>query len=376
MPRVFVSARWVGLLWRVVPAAALGILAVGMMLYLAGRFEHKVPGASTLAGPSIRRAGNARLEPVRLIRLPGIESAVGTVRPVYESQVAARIMARVIEVDLKAGQPVKRGQVLVRLDDADLMARRQQFQAALTAAQAARDQAAVEVQRVERLFENKAANQLELDRYRTALKTAQAQVQQAEQSVRESESQLSNATILSPFDGTVIDKRISAGDIATPGQVLATLYDPTRMQLVASVRESLAQRLKPGQPIDVRIEAINQTCAGQVSEIVPEAEAASRSFLVKVTGPCHPGVYAGMFGRLLIPLEEQELLVVPRSAIQKVGQLEMVDVAEGDALKRRAVTLGRSLENGLLVEVLSGLRVGDKVVVGGDAARVEASSHG
>ena len=119
------------------------------------------------------------------------------------------------------------------------------------------------------------------------------------------------ATVRAPIAGTVIDKRVDVGDMVTPGQTLLTLFDPTRMQLVASVRESLTRQLEIGQSIGVRIEGLNKQCSGTVSEIVPEAQSASRAFQVKVTGPCPTGIYTGMFGRILIPLENEQVLVIP-----------------------------------------------------------------
>jgi len=107
-------------------------------------------------------------------------------------------------------------------------------------------------------------------------------------------------------------------------------------------------------------------CRGRVSEIVPEAETASRTFSVKVTGPCPPDVYTGMFGRLLIPLDEQEVLVVPKSAVRRVGQLELVDVVTDGRRLRRAVKTGRNY--GEDVEILAGLHEGESVVVGGGSA--------
>jgi membrane fusion protein (multidrug efflux system) len=159
----------------------------------------------------------------------------------------------------------------------------------------------------------------------------------------------------------VIDKRVEVGDTVTPGQVLLTLYDPARMQMVVSVRESLAQRLQVGQKVRGRLDALGHDCEATVSEIVPEAQAASRSFTVKVTGPCPPGVYSGMFGRIDIPLEEEELLVVPAAAITRVGQLEMVDVVAEGTIERRSVQLGRRLEDHY--EVLAGLTAGERVVL-------------
>ena len=114
----------------------------------------------------------------------------------------------------------------------------------------------------------------------------------------------------------MIDKKVDVGDMVTPGQMLATLFDPKRMQLVASVRESLAHRLQVGQAIGVQIEDFNKQCTGTISEIVPEAESGSRAFQVKVTGPCPAGIYCGMFGRILIPLDEEQVLVIPRQAVR------------------------------------------------------------
>ena len=171
------------------------------------------------------------------------------------------------------------------------------------------------------------------------------------------------ATIRSPIDGTVIDKKVDVGDMVTPGQLLVTLFDPKHMQLVASVRESLTRRLQTGQKIGVQIEGLGKQCSGTISEIVPEAQSASRSFQVKVTGPCPAGIYSGMFGRLVIPLQEEQVLVIPRKAVRDVGQLELVDVFENGQTTRRAIRTGRAFDKD--VEVLSGLREGEQVVLPG-----------
>jgi RND family efflux transporter MFP subunit len=201
-------------------------------------------------------------------------------------------------------------------------------------------------------------------------------VERAAQAAREAETILGYATIRSPLDGIIVDKRVEVGDTATPGQVLLTLYDPTRMQLIARVRESLTQRLQVGQDIDVHVSALGKTCTGRVSEIVPEAEAASRTFSVKVTGPCPEGVYTGMFGRLLIPLDDEQVLLIPQAAVRRIGQLDVVDVVvrapdETQAeprVQRRTVQLGRDF--GEDVEVLAGLQAGELVALGTGAAAV------
>ena len=175
--------------------------------------------------------------------------------------------------------------MLVRLDDADLQARLKQAQAAARAAQAAQERASTEYERARQLLPGRAIAQEEFDRIAATRKTAAADLERAEDAAREAATLLDYATIRAPITGIVIDKRVEAGDTASPGQVLLTLYDPNRMQMVVTVRESLALRLKVGQKVPARLDALDHECQATISEIVPEAQAASRSFTVKVIGP-------------------------------------------------------------------------------------------
>lgn len=346
--------------------SALGAIAVGLTLLLmalAGVFRPKVPAVPTTTvarGLEGRPTGE-----VLLVRRPRLETAVGTVRAVHEASVASKLLARIVEVRVKAGQAVKEGEILVRLDDADLKTRLKQAESAAAAAQAVLERATLDHERTATLVEKKAVSRSQLDQAVAALRTSKADVQRTEQSVEEARVTLEFATIRSPMTGTVIDKRVEPGDTANPGQVLVTLYEPTRMQMVATVRESLAQRLKVGDEIPARLDAIQHECLATVSEIVPQAEVGSRSFTVKVTGPCPPGAYSGMFGRISIPLEDEDVLVVPGNAVFRVGQLTMVEVVEDGRTQRRSVQLGRRIVEGY--EVLAGLRPGEQVLLRTDA---------
>ena len=356
-------------------AALLLVFAVSVTLllsWLAGKFEPKVLLSAERALASDDKAPGIVAQ-VRLVRLPMVETAVGTIRPVHETAIGARLLARVVDVKLKAGQVVNAGDVLVRLDDVDLQARRRQAEAVLHAAEAARALAEADAIRSANLLKSKAVSRQEDDRAGTAFKSADAELRRAKESINEIQATLDWAVIRSPIRGIVIDKKVSVGDMVTPGQILATLFDPLQMQLVASVRESLAQRLIVGQPIEVQIESFNKQCLGTISEIVPEAESSSRAFQVKVTGPCPEGVYSGTFGRILIPLDEEQILVIPRQAVQSVGQLELVNVATQGAVSRRAVRLGRTI--GKDVEVLSGLREGEQVQVPVIAVATSEANH-
>ena len=338
--------------------AMTGVVTV-MLLFLAGVFHSKVP--SEVGATTTRSAEGRKSVAARLLKRPRYETATGTVKPVHESAVAAKLLAKVLEINATAGQVVQKDQVLVKLDDADLQARLKQAEASLTSAQVRSEQTKTEFGRAEQLKSKKAISQADFDTAQAAMKSAAAELERATQAVMESQVMLEYATIRSPMSGTIIDKRVEVGDTVSPGQILLTLFDPTHMQMVASVRESLAMKLKPGQLLPTRLDALDFDCEATISEVVPESDVASRSFTVKVTGPCPPGVYSGMFGRLMVPLDDEEVLVIPVAAVRKVGQLTMVDVVSDNSVSRRNVRLGRTLE--LDVEVLAGLVEGELVVV-------------
>jgi RND family efflux transporter MFP subunit len=342
----------------VLALSALGVVV--LMLWLDGAFQSKISrqGAHAAAG---RPIGTGRVIELVARTLPVEETAVGAIQPVHRVEVASRLLARALEVNVTAGQSVAKGDVLVRLEDTDLNSRRAQAESAVAQEQAAVDQARSEEARLRPAFEKHTVSGLELDRAVSAVKGAEANLSRMKQALTEAETVLEFATIRSPIDGKVVDKRVNSGDTVSPGQVVVTVLDPAHMQLVASVRESLARYLAVGGTVFVKVDVLDHACAGTVSEIVPEAESASRTFQVKVTGPCPAGVYAGMFGRLSIPVGDETVLLIPKESVRTIGQVECVDVAADGARQRRAVRLGRTIDGQL--EVLSGLVAGEKIVV-------------
>src|SRR5688572_18632147 len=129
--------QWAGLGSRAVTLLAFAVGVTLLLLWLAGRFAPKVLLSAERAVVSEDKSPRSVAQ-VRLVRLPMVETAVGTIRPVHETAIGVRLLARVVEVNLKAGQVVNAGDILVRLDDVDLQARRRQAEAVLHAAQSAR----------------------------------------------------------------------------------------------------------------------------------------------------------------------------------------------------------------------------------------------
>lgn len=354
------------------PAVSLLILAGATWLVLdLGGFLRQEPPATENPAAVLPSAAGLPLATASIVEVPELEEAVGAIRAVQEISIAPRILARILTMNVTAaGQRVRKGDVLVELDSQELAAARSEAEAALSAARDTRDRAQREVARTRELFAQKIASEQDLDRDQTAFQNAEDAVLRAEQVVRSATTMLGYATITAPIDGIVIDKLHEQGDTVAPGEVLLKLHDPTRMQLVASVREGLATRMSVGSQVAVRIDALGLECHGDISEIVPQAAAQSRAFDVKVTGPCPDGVFTGMFGRLLIEAGVRREIRIPGSAVARVGQLDLVQTVTGDGqhLLRRFVVLGERRDD--QVVVLSGLDAGDAVVA--DIAALDA----
>ncbi|TWT49298.1 Multidrug resistance protein MdtE precursor [Rubripirellula amarantea] len=347
--------------WSVAIFGSLGVVLLLMMF--AGVFTRKVSDEKTA---SVRRLeSNMAVVEAREIEQPRFETAVGSIEPIHQSFVASKILAKVAEVNVSAGQMVAEGEVLVRLVDDELKSRLRQAEASLESATASAEQARANLRRAEQLRKGNAISQAEYETVETAVRTSQANLNQAARAVDEAKVFLEYATIDAPYAGVIVDKQVQEGDTVTPGQTLLTLYDPNQMQLVANVRESFANRLKVGQVVSAKLESMDYECQATVREVVPQAEAGSRSFQVKVSGPCPPGIYSGMFGRIALPLDSETIVVIPAAAVKRVGQLALVDAVDGETLNRRSLQLGRRIGND--VEVLSGLRAGERVAMSADA---------
>ncbi len=352
---------------KVIKNAAVIVVSLGVvlfiLLYMSGAFRAKVePG--TIVPPVNLATDQPKAVVHRIVDVERNE-VVGTLRAVRRAEVSPKVMATVEEVTVRAGDTVKKGDVLVRLDDRDQRARLEQAEQQVLAAEANLERAENDYNRFKDLLEQKVATQQEFDEKAAQYRVAQAELKGAAEAASEAKTMLSYTVIEAPFDGIVVDKLVDIGDTASPGKNLMTLYNPSQLRLEAAVPETLAGGVAVGNPLAVRIDSLDLTLEGTVSEIVPMAEAASRSVLVKVDVLEDPRMVEGQFGRLLIPARERIRYCVPMSAVREVGQLRFVDVVTSEStIDRRQVTLGEHSEMGR-IEVLSGLEAGEVVLLHG-----------
>lgn len=335
-------------------------ILIALLMWMQGLFN------ADRVAPELLEEASEDLPHVQTVRtqyriLDQTADAVGSIQSRSTATVASKIMANILTVNFRPGDSVKKGDLLITLDDRDLRARWEQAENALEAAQATLEKAIRDRKRYEQLRKTDDVTQNALDEAISVERIAQANVDQAQQAVREAEVMLSYAKIYATMDGTVIEKHCDPGDLASPGEPLLTMYDPNNLRVEVAVREQLSGRLKMGQPVQVSIDAVDKQMTGTVEEIVPSADTSSRSVIVKVAIPREEGIFPGMFGRIYIPLDPVKFLLIPREAVRKVGQLELVTVKEDQKLVTRAVRTARRWNGD--IEVLSGLREGEEVVV-------------
>lgn len=161
----------------------------------------------------------------------------------------------------------------------------------------------------------------------------------------------------------VTEKRADAGTLASPGMPLFTIEDTRSYRLEATVDESEIRFARLGQIVPVTLDVFGDTVlSGKVTQIVPAADPASRSVLVKVELPAVDRLRSGLFGRARFSRGDRGAILIPRTAVVERGQLRSVYVVGGDGIAGlRYITLGEGAEQ--RVEVLSGLDSGEKLIV-------------
>jgi RND family efflux transporter MFP subunit len=345
-------------------------LATGLgyaIAWWSGAFEPKIePDQKAVASAVPDSLANYVKDQVHPVDQPYYAEAIGTLKAASRTQISARVMAEIKSIKVRAGDMVEKGDLLVELDREAMQRRLLQAKAELAAAEAAVDQTETEYTRAQKLIKADpgAITDQQLKQAVFQYETAKAKRSGAEEALAEAEVLLSYTEIRAPKAGTIVERLAEPGDVAQPGIPLLELYDPTSLRLEVPVMEDLAITLKEGDELRVKIDALdNKEFLATVDEIVPQAEAASRSLLVKVKLPPSPELIEGMFGRLMIPAGVRRHLCLNAAAIERIGQLEFVYTVDEDGNpERRYIKTGRYGRPDR-VEVLSGLKANETVLV-------------
>jgi RND family efflux transporter MFP subunit len=298
-----------------------------------------------------------------------IESAVraeASIEAVNQGTLAAQVPGRVVELNVDAGDRVRQGQVLLRIDPAETAAMLAAADAGVVQAETALANARVEFDRARSLVERKFLSASALDAARTQFQSAEAQVRAARAARVQAAAVQGHTTITAPLTGMVAERHIEAGETAQPGMPLLTLYDPEHMRAVADLAPQRLAQLGKG-PLRARVELDGgrQIEATSVS-VLPAADARTHTVRVRIDlPPGTEGLAPGSFARvhfLAAPVADVGTVRIPRAAVLRRGELTAVYVAdEQGGFGLRQIRLGSVASDGEHVEVLSGLK-GDEVL--------------
>lgn len=332
--------------------------------------------------------------PVQMTDLPELLDSVGTVRARTSAMVSARIPGTVSVLHVREGDRVRKGQLLGNLESMETGAQATGAIAAideakrgLEEAQAHQKLADATYGRFKKLYDEQALTRQEFETRQTerdlshqAVGRAKARLRQTKEASRAAGVMADYTKIVAPISGIIVAKPADLGATVFPGQPLMTIDDEGSYQLELSIPESQIRVVHAGTPVQVAIDALGTAFTARIAEIVPTSDPGSRTFTAKVP-ISSKGVRSGMFGRGSIALgSSQKGMQIPHSAVFERGALTAVwSVGSDDIVRMRLVKTGRV--QGKMIEILSGLSNGDRIVVAGmekavDGARIQAAAGG
>lgn len=295
--------------------------------------------------------------------------ASGQIESGQTAVISTRIMGGISRMYVKAGDRVVKGQLLVTISNADILAQRAQADAAIAEAKAAVAVSSKDVERFKQLYQQQSASAKELENITLQHQSISSKLESAIQMKNQVNAQLAYTRITAPFSGVITKKFADEGSMANPGMPLLALEQAGNFQAVVSVPESDIANIRQGAVVNLTVKSLGITFPGTISEISPSSQFSGGQYGVKIAiNDNKPsGIKAGMYVNVLIPGERvahdnTARMTIPVSALVTKEQLTGVYVVSSD---RRAllrwIRLGKQM--GDKVEVLSGLAPDEQFVL-------------
>ena len=283
---------------------------------------------------------------------------MGSLQAVEQAEISAKISGNIVALPVVLGTRVKKGDLLAEIDAGEISARMRQARAQL-------EQARRNFEREKNLLKKNAAAPETVKSFEDTLRIATA-------AYEETSTMLEYTRILAPFSGLVTRKMANIGDLATPGKPLLQLENETRLQVIADIPESMILKIALGDRLSVYVPPADLTVAGTVAEIAPTADRLSRTAPIKIDIPADPRLRSGQFARLSLTEGTAETITVPSASLLVFGQMEKVFVVTDGIARLRLVRSGAKERDD--VEILSGLKAGEVVIVQGNRQLVDGQS--
>ena len=378
----------------------LALFSSGLSISCDDKIE---PGSAKKTPPLVR---GVSVTAAKMTDQPMIYEAVGTVIAGIRSTLSGKTLGVVQKMQVREGDRVRKGDILVVIDPRQVVAGEQKARAALSearkalkaalssrdAARTSKELAYATYDRHRQLKKNNMISAQVFEeteaRYRQAeagLRRSEALIDAANDRIRQAKASLTEASvtrkdavITAPHDGIITEKKVDKGDLASPGMPLLTLETTDGFCVDSVLPENYIHHVSPMQTVIVKIPALNTgPLEGTVCTIVPSADPKSRSFVVKINLPIALKTRSGMFARVEIPTGRTRKFLIPKSAVVERGQLTGIYLVDTDSIAHfRLIRLGKTF--GDAVEVISGLKEGDRYALDTltkleDGARIEVT---
>jgi RND family efflux transporter MFP subunit len=320
---------------------------------------------ATETAETVVTVGRENIAVATLSELRSGPTISGSLEPEQAATVRAEVGGSVLRTYSEAGQQVKRGQLLARLDDTAVRDGFLSARSALRSAETALVLARRNAERSERLAEAGAVAERDLETARWDVTNAEGALADAQARLANAQEQLDHTQVRAPFDGIVSDRSADAGDVVQVGTALFSLVDPSRLRLEASVPAQEIGRLRDSTEVEFTVSGLERRITGRIERINPVVDPATRQVRIYVAIPNRDAaLVAGLFAEGRIATDTKRAVAVPLNAIDSRGNSPTLHLVKAGRVTESPVELGVRDEAAELVEILAGAADGDTVLLG------------
>ena len=331
------------------------VAAASLVALLVGCGAEPPPKAAAKAAPIESAAVEVRDVEVTY-------SAEAVVEAVRQSTVAAQIAGRIVELRFDVGDYVKKGEVIVRIDERAAAQALAASEAQVRQAEAALRNARAEYERARQLVTQKFLSQAALDRAEAEYTAAQERVSALLAGAGQAATERGFATVVAPYSGIVSARHVELGEMATPGKPLMTGFDPGTLRVTATVPQAQVAAIQAGAKARIELPSVARWIEAASLTVIPAADPRTHTTQVRIGLPAEVrGIYPGIYARAHFVTGRKPALLVPRAAVIRRSELTAVYVVS-DSIQLRQIRLGTAGDE-RAVEVLAGLRAGERVAL-------------
>lgn len=336
----------------------LALAAAGLALVLAACDAPTTPPAPRAPSPPLATA----VADLREVDITTTAEAV--VEAVRQSTVAAQVSGRIVDIRFDVGDRVQKGDVILRIDERAAAQAVAASEAQVREAEAALVNARAQYERTRQLVAQKFVSQAALDKAEADFKAAESRMKATLAGAGAAATERSFTTIVAPYSGIVSGRHVQLGEMAAPGKPLLTGFDPSTLRVVATVASAQVSAIQSGARARIEVPSLGRWVEVKSITVVPSADPRTHTTQVRLDLPADArGLLPGVFARAHFVTGKAARLMVPRSAVLQRSEVTAVYVVGADARPMlRQVRLGTASDESS-VEVLSGLRPGEKVAV-------------